>query len=157
MKTESRTVEIRLAEDESRLGAGVLEGVLLPFDTRAADRNEVFEKGSLEWPEDGILLREMHDRARPVARFVPTATDTEVRARITLPDTTAGRDAKANVLAGVYKSLSVEFRSIKETMRGELRVIQKAMLVGAGLVDQGAYSEAVVEARSKTRRRRLWL
>ena len=157
MRVETRSVEIRLAEDETRSGPGVLEGVLLPYEVRAADRPEMFERGAMEWPEDGVLLREMHDRKRPIARFVPVATDQEVRVKITLPDSTAGRDAKANVVAGVYKSLSVEFRAIKETMRGGLRVIQKAMLVGGGLVDSGAYSQATVEARAKTKRRRLWL
>ena len=99
----------------------------------------------------------MHDRQRPIARFIPEAADGEVRVAIPLPDTTAGRDARANVLAGVYKGLSVEFKAIRETVRGGLRVVQEAMLTGAGLVDSGAYSGATVEARGKADRRRLWL
>ena len=154
---ESRAVEIRLEADPERLGPGLLVGCLVPYETRASDRPEMFEAGSLEWPTEGVLLREMHDRQRPIARFIPVATDTEVRVKITLPDTTAGRDAKANVLAGVYAGLSVEFRALKETMRDGVRVVQKALLTGAGLVDSGSYSQALVEARAKSKRRRLWL
>ena len=157
MRSETMQIEVRLSEDDSRSGPGILSGVLMPYGQRASDRQEMFEAGSLRWPADGVLLREMHDRQRPVARFTPTATDSEVRVSITLPDSTAGRDARSNVLAGVYKGLSVEFRSIRETMRAGVRVIQEAMLTGAGLVDSGAYAAATVEARAKGKRRRLWL
>ncbi len=157
MKVESRAVEIRIEADAERRGPGVLAGVLMPYGQRAQDRAEVFEPGSLHWPANGVLLREMHVRARPIARFVPEATEAEVRVSILLPDTTAGRDAAANVRAGVLKGLSVEFRSEKETVRDGIRVIQRASLVGAGLVDSGAYAGATVEARHKAGRRRLWL
>ena len=157
MKTETRQIEIRLAEDPERMGPGKLEGVLLPYGQRAADRPEMFEAGALHWPADGVLLRAMHRRDSPVARFTPEATETEVRVSIALPDTQAGRDAATNVRQGVLKGLSVEFHSELETRRDGLRVIQRAALVGAGLVDSGAYAGATVEARSKSRRRRLWL
>ena len=157
MTTERRTVEIRLSQDPDRGSAGILTGTLLPFNVKAADRNELFEPRSLTWPEDGILLREMHDRSRPIARFTPTETDSAVEVRIALPDTVAGRSAKAAVVAGVYKSLSVEFVAQVEEMRQGLRIIKKAVLVGAGLVDQGAYAAATIEARAKGKRRRLWL
>ena len=157
MRTETRQIEIRLAEDPDRRGPGILEGTLLPYETRAQDRPEMFESGSMTWPADGVLLREMHKRESPLARFIPEATDTEVRVKIALPDTTAGRDAATNVRAGVLKGLSVEFRAIRETMRAGVRVIQAAVLTGAGLVDSGAYAAATVEARAKTRRRRFWL
>ena len=76
----------------------------------------MFEAGALHWPDDGVLLRSMHKRQDPVARFIPEATDTEVRVSIPLPDTTAGRDAATNVKAGVLKGLSVEFRSERESV-----------------------------------------
>ena len=139
------------------LGRGSYLGCYMPYGQRASDRPEMFEAGSLRWPADGVLLREMHDRQRPLARFIPEATDTEVRVKIALPDTTAGRDAATNVRAGVLKGLSVEFRAIRETMRAGVRVIQSAVLTGAGLVDFGAYAAATVEARAKGKRRRLWL
>ena len=158
MKVESRAVEIRIEADAERRGPGILEGILMPYGPPGAqDRREMFEPGSLHWPADGVLLREMHRREAPIARFTPETTDTEVRAKILLPDTQRGRDAAANVRAGVLRGLSVEFRSEKETVRDGVRVIQRASLVGAGLVDSGAYAGATVEARGKARRRRVWL
>ena len=157
MKTESRTVEIRLETDPERMGPGRLVGTLMPYETRAVDRAEMFKAGALHWPEDGVLLRFMHRRDSPVARFVPEATDGEVRVAIQLPDSTAGRDAAANVRAGVFRGLSVEFVSEREGQAGGVRVIERARLVGAGLVDSPSYAGAGVEVRDKGRRARLWL
>ena len=154
---ESRAVEIRLSDDPDRQGPGKLEGVLMPYETRAADRPELFEAGALHWPSEGVLLRVMHRRDSPIARFTPEASESEVRVSIQLPDTTAGRDAAANVRAGVLRGLSVEFHAEKETRRDGLRVIERARLVGAGLVDSPSYAGAGVEARGKAGRRRLWL
>ena len=157
MKTETRAIEIRLADDPERMLPGKLVGILMPYGQRAADRPEMFEPGALHWPADGVLLRSMHKRQDPVARFIPEATDTEVRVSIDLPDTTAGRDAAANVRAGVLRGLSVEFNAERERQVDGVRVIQRAALMGAGLVDSGAYAGATVEARSEAKRRRVWL
>ena len=156
MSIETRSIEIRFESDPDRLSPGRLIGVLMPYGQRAQDRPEVFEPGSLHWPDDGILLREMHKRESPIARFTPEATETEVRVNISLPDTAAGRDAASNVKGGVLRGLSVEFRSEQETTRDGVRVIQRAALEGAGLVDSPAYAGAAVEARGK-RRARFWL
>ena len=157
MRIETRAVEIRLQEDPQRLGPGRLQGVLMPYETRASDRPEMFTAGALVWPSDGVLLRAMHRRDAPIARFTPEATDSEVRVSIALPDTTAGRDAAANVRAGVLRGLSVEFVSERETNRAGVRVIERAKLVGAGLVDSPSYAGAGVEVRERAGRRRLWL
>ena len=157
MTTERRTVEIRLETDPERQGPGRLTGTLMPYETRAVDRAEMFKAGALHWPEDGVLLRSMHRREAPIARFIPEATDGEVRVAIQLPDSTAGRDAAANVRAGVFRGLSVEFLPESETVRDGVRVIERARLVGAGLVDSPSYAGAGVEVRDKGRRARLWL
>ena len=97
-------------------------------ETRAKDRAELFERGSLTWPDgDGIVIR--------------------------IPDTAAGRDALAEIRSGLFKGLSVEFRSIKENIVGGVRRIREAVLVGAGLVDSPAYADATVEARAEAVRR----
>lgn len=157
MDVERRAVEIRLESDPARSGPGRLVGILMPYGQRAQDRAEMFEAGALHWPADGVLLRAMHRRQDPIARFTPEATESEVRVKITLPDTTAGRDAATNVRAGVLRGLSVEFRSERERQVDGVRVIQRAALVGAGLVDSGSYAGATVESRAKAGRRRLWL
>lgn len=157
MNLETRAIEIRFEADAERRGPGRLVGVLMPYGERAADRPEMFESGALHWPADGVLLRSMHRRESPIARFTPEATDTEVRVRIALPDTSAGRDAASNVKAGVLRGLSVEFRAERERRQDGVRIISRAALTGAGLVDSGAYAGATVEARGKRERRRLWL
>ena len=74
-----------------------------------------------------------------------------------LPDTTAGRDAAAEIRSGLLPGLSVEFRATRERMAGGVRRIRSALLTGAGLVDSPSYSGSTVEVRQRERRRRLWL
>ena len=53
--------------------------------------------------------------------------------------------------------LSVEFRALSEGMRGELREIRRAQLMGAAVVDSPSY-EGSLEVRERTGGgRRLWL
>lgn len=54
--------EIRIEEAE---GKPRLRGVLMPYGERAKDRAEVFDVGSLSWPESGIIVNRMHRRASP--------------------------------------------------------------------------------------------
>ena len=147
MKTEHRAFEIRLAEDQERTGPGLLEGVLLTYEARASDRAEVFAKDSLHWPDEGVVLREQHNRSEPIVRFVPELTDNELRVSIRLPDTQRGRDAAVSVKNGTLRGLSVEFRAEKEGKRDGCRYIERALLAGAGLVDDPAYAQSRVEVR----------
>ena len=158
MKTETRAVEIRFEADAERMGPGKLVGVLMPYETRASDRQEMFASGALHWDDDGVLLREQHNRQAPIVRFRPVVEGKEVRVSIPLPDTQRGRDAAVSVRNGTLRGLSVEFQAERERMDGNMRVIERARLVGAGLVDSPSYSAATVEARAKSgKRRRLWL
>ena len=149
MKPEIRNIEIRLTDDTERRGPGILRGVLLTYEERASDRPERFEQGALEWPTDGVVLREMHDRRQPLTRFVPETDGKRVLLKAVLPDTQRARDAAALVRNKTYRGLSVEFFPETETYQGELRIIRKARLVGAGLVDNPAYSGSQVNIRNK--------
>ena len=157
MKPETRAYEIRIEADPNRMGPGRLVGTLMPYGERAADRPEVFEAGALHWPAEGVLLREQHNRQAPIVRFTPAETEGRLGVEIPLPDTQRGRDAAVMVRNGTLRGLSVEFLSERETQRAGVRVIQRARLVGAGLVDSPSYAGARVEARAKGKRRRLWL
>lgn len=156
---ETRAVEVRLADDPDRTGPGILHGVLMPYETRAVDRPEMFSTGALTWPADGIMLREMHNRQAPIIRFTPETVGAEVRVAIALPDTSRGRDAAVGVRNGTYKGLSVEFQSKQETRRAGLRYVMAAELVGAGLVDDPSYTGATIEVRQADMVKRfpLWL
>ena len=153
-------IPIEFRADESRESPGRLFGVLLPYSVKAGDRPEMFEQGALRIPDDGVLLREMHRRDSPIMRIRPFLEGSELRVDEPFPNTTAGRDAATNLRPpnAIYSGLSVEFKAFRETRRSGVRVIQDGILTGAGLVDLGAYRQAIAEVRQQeTRRRRVWL
>lgn len=152
-------VEVRFERDDSRQSPGRLTGTLLTYEARAHDRPEMFTRGSLEWPEKGIVITRQHDRNAPIVRAVPFLVGDEVRIDVALPDTSAGRDAATDVREGLFTGLSVEFRSVKEGRRGGLREIRQAFAPRAGLVDSPSYSGSVVQVRERGEggRRRVWL
>lgn len=158
MTIETRTFAIELVEDRHRLSPGILRGTLMPYGQQAGDRPEVFEPGSLYWDEAGVVLREQHNRESPIIRFVPQEHTDGLFVEVPLPDTARGRDAALSVRNGTLRGLSVEFVAQKEARRDGVRRIQRARLVGAGLVDDPSYTGATVEVRHRTAgRRRIWL
>ena len=142
--------------DESRESPGRLVGTLLTYGERAGDRAEVFEAGSLIWTSDGVVLNRAHSDASPIMRVVPEVRGEEVVIDSALPNTTAGRDAAEELRTGLLKGLSVEFRAIRQTYRNGVRIIQEAMLGGAGLVTSPAYQGSTAEVRKEKGRARRW-
>ena len=126
-----------------------LIGVLMPYGERAKDRAELFEVGSLTWPESGIVVNRMHRRDSPIMRVVPIVEGNEVRIDAEIPATSAGLDCLAEVRSGLLASLSVEFKSVRERFAGGVRHLVEAVLTGAAVCDAGAYESATVEARAK--------
>ena len=140
--------DIEIREVEDRSAPGRLRGVLMNYGTRHRSLPEIFEPGSLKWPEDGIVLRRQHDRKSPIMRVVPEIRGDTVVIDAPLPDTQAGRDTAAEIRSGLFRGLSVEFDAIGQMWSGGLRRIRNAMLTGAGLVDRPAYPTAAVEVRA---------
>ena len=145
--------EIRQAEDPSRESPGRLTGTILVYEERARDRPEVFARGALTWPKEGILINEQHNRQAPILRAVPYMDGDEVKIDAPVPNTARGRDAVTNIREGVWTGLSVEFKSKAEGRRGPLREIRSAHLGGAALVDAGSYAGATVEVRAEAEAR----
>ena len=141
------SVEVR--EDETRGGPGRLVGTLMAYGKQARDRREVFEVGSLKWDAAGIVVNRQHQRSAPIARIVPTVEGNDVRIDAPLPDTTAGRDAAAEIRSGLLRGLSVEFKATAQNIVGGVRRITSAVLSGAAIVDDPAYPSATVEVRAK--------
>ena len=141
--------EIRQAEDPSRESPGRLVGTLLRYEERARDRKEVFVRGALTWPEEGIVINEQHNRQAPILRAIPYLDGDEVKIDAPVPNTARGRDAVTNIREGVLTGLSVEFHSRSEGRRGNLREIRSAFLGAAALVDKGAYGGSTVEVRQR--------
>ena len=138
--------------DETRESPGMLAGVLMTYGTRANDRPELFEQGAFHWRESGIVIREQHNRAAPIVRAMPYLEGRELRVNVPLPNTSRGRDA-ATAMQGenpLYSGLSVEFNAERESRRNGLRVITRAFLDGASLVDTPAYLDSTVEVREES-------
>ena len=113
--------------------------------------------GALHWPDAGIILNEQHNRQAPIMRFKPELVGTELRIDAALPDTQRGRDAAIMVKNGTFTGLSIEFRSESEGRSAGTRMIRRARLSGAALVDSPSHKSSV-EVRGKAgRRARVWL
>ena len=121
----------------------------MTYGVKASDRNEMFEQDSLTWPANGFNLNEQHVRTSPIARIIPYVEGAKIMVNQRVPDTARGRDALTNIREGVYTGLSVEFAATREEYRGNLRIIKKGYLGGAGLVDDPSFGDSLVEAREK--------
>ena len=139
---------IELRTDETRQSPGRIVGTMLTYGKRAQDRPEVFERGSLTWPESGIVLNRQHDRRSPILRVVPIVDGDEVRINAPLLDTQAGRDCATEIRAGLFTGLSIEFNAKAQTFSGGVRRISAAVLKAVGLVDSPSHVTAV-EVREK--------
>ena len=152
-ETESQEDEIRCAievrEVDGRTSPGRIVGTLMTYGEQHRQGGEVFEPGSLKWDPDGVVLRRQHNRDSPIMRVMPEVRGDKVVIDQDLPDTAAGWDAATEIRSGLFRGLSVEFRSVGQMVTGGVRRIRNAMLTGAGLVDRPAYRESAVEVRAE--------
>ena len=150
---EFRRAELRQGPGRSVTGVAVRYGDLaqLPWG------EERIEAGAFA-PLGDVVLNSFHDRTTPLARTGGaglTLDDTAERLAISaeLPPTQAADDVLALVRAGIMRGLSIEFRAVAERMEGAVRVIERAVLSGIGVVDTPAYPASEVEARRRGERR----
>ena len=131
----------------------VLSGVVMRYGEIAtgAPRPEKFLPGSLSFGD--VILNVMHDRERPIARTPETLflddSPESLILRADVPETREGTDTLLLVKKRVLTGLSVEFRAIRERVENGVRVIEKALLSGIGVVDRAAYAGSILEARAK--------
>ena len=117
--------------------------------------SEEFRPGSIRQPND-VIANLMHDRAKPVARTgsgLELHDDgAELRALITVPSTTYGREAEELVKHRILRGFSVEFRSHRDRWEGNHRIIEDASITGIGIVDRPAYAASEIAVRMKNLR-----
>ena len=149
---EHLLIPLEYRQDETRESPGFLSGVLMTYGTRAHDRPEMFEDGAFHWPDAGIVIRKQHDRQSPIIRVTPYVEDRQLKVSGPLLPDTMGRDIAAAMKGPnpLYTGLSVEFRAERETRRNGIRVVQRALLGGAGLVDSPSYTDSTVEVREES-------
>ena len=154
MATDEIRCEIEIRADDA--SPGRLVGRLMRYGDVGQKGREVFAPGALHWPANGIRIDEQHasSLARgavqpPIVRAMPFAAGDEVRIDVALPDTQRGRDLATLMRMDppVYTGLSVEFRATQEHRAGGQRVIDSALLMGAGLTDNPSYHDTPVEVR----------
>ena len=148
-------IEYRYAAMEATPGGRRVAGVAIRYGERATIEGkfvEEFRPGAFA-PIGDVILNWQHDRNKPLARtgehggLQLADSATELRVAATLPETTLADDAVELIRRGVFRGLSIEFRSIRESTVGGVRIIEKALLSGIGIVDRPAYSNAEVQAR----------
>ena len=145
-------LEFRQTDD----GLGVVTGTVIRYGDIATLPwgTEEFKAGAFTDRIDNeiVVANRMHQRdqllARPGAGLVIVDDEESMRAEITLPDTTAGRDTAYEVAKGLLRGLSLEFMSLKDgIVRNTHRVIEQARMSGFGVVDRPAYQGSVVTMR----------
>ena len=123
---------IEYRADDSRESVGRLVGTLLVYGERSGDRPEVFAPDSLTFAGGGLVLNRQHERKSPIMRFTPELRGRELVIDAKLPNTSAGRDAAAEVKSGLLRGLSIEFISKREENRGGIRTILAASFAALG-------------------------
>ena len=104
---------------------------------------------------DNVHLDLDHDPERAVAwhpggGLALTSGRDAMMMRAELPPIPAADRALAEVRAGKTAGLSVEFRAVKESREGDIRVIEDAILSGVGIVRTPSYGDSRVEARRRS-------
>lgn len=144
-------LEFRESED----GLGVVTGIVIRYGDVATFPwgTEEFKAGAFG-SLDGKVIKanRMHQRSQPLGRtganLIITDSPEAMRAQLTLPDTASGRDASAELRAGLLTGLSLEYRAVKEVSQGTHRIIETARMGGFGVVDDPAYPGSKVSIRS---------
>ena len=129
---------------EVRVSGRTLTGAAMVYGSRAKDRAEMFEPGSLV-PVLPVTLNLQHDPTREIA----TTADGSLRLADTAEALNISADLREGsaelelVRRGALRGLSVEFAPIRERRESGLRVVSRAALPAIGLVDAGSYRTAV--------------
>ena len=139
---------------EFRVAGRTLSGTVLRYGDIAPGHRERFLPGAFG-PEPRGSLNIQHDQSLVVLKagqFVLADSATALEIRAELPSSSA---ALALVKRGALNGFSVEFNARRESRMGGVRVIERADLVGVGLVDQPAYPSSKAEVRRAEHRATL--
>lgn len=149
-------IERRFAPCELRAGEGpgVLSGVVVRYGDRARLARDLEERieaaafgpvGTLA----AVPCNSQHNDRRTVGLAVLTNAAAELRAEVPLVDCTDGRDVAALVRAGALRGFSVEMLVHRDRFEAGLRIVQRAELVGLGVVASPAYGDSVAALRAR--------
>ena len=124
---------------EFRVAGRTLSGVAMRYGDVSPDFRERFMPGAFGEVRT-VDINVQHDPALVAVRgALLTDTARELRVRADLPE---GSAALALVRRGALNGFSVEFKPKSERREAGVRVVERAVLTGLALVDQGAYPSA---------------
>ena len=151
MTTERRYCELR-SEGRTLQGDAVVYGDRAVFPWG----EETIQSGAFA-PLGDVILNRQHERVIPLARTGGgglTLQDSPEALRIlaTLPDTPSANETLTLIREKILRGLSIEFHATAERQSGDLRIIEKAQLVGVGVVDDPQYEQSIVSARQREER-----
>ena len=151
--SEFRYAPLEFRETEE--GLGVIEGTVIRYGDVATfpwgtEEIKAGAFGKLEGVD--LYANRMHNRDEPIGntlngRLKITDSPTAMRAELTLPNNSAGRDVAYEVADGELRGLSIEMRVGKDVFQGSHRIVETARTRGFGVVDQGAYPQSDVLKR----------
>ena len=131
---------------EFRVAGRTLTGRVMTFGDVSPEHRERFLPRAFG-PAPSAPLNIQHDPKMVVlgaGRYALNDTGRTLEIRAELP---AGSAALSLVRRGALNGYSVEFHSRAERRESGVRVIERAALVGIGLVDQPSYPDSVAEVR----------
>ena len=137
-------------------GQTVVEGTVIRYGDVADIGGwftEEFRAGWVSNASELMLANRMHNRDQPLATSERglTLRDTpeSMKAEVTLPDTTYGRDAATEVGLGLLRGMSVEFLVTKDEYdyKKDHRVVVEGRMFGFGIVDRPAYPDSVAQVK----------
>ena len=144
--TEKRFCELR-ADGRRLEGEAIVYGDIAFFPWG----QERIEPGAFS-PLGDVILNRQHDRKTPLARtgggglfLIDSPESLSIRAE--LPEGVAAADeALRLVRANILRGLSIEFFPQAERQSGDLRIIERAQLIGVAVVDSPQYEQSLVAA-----------
>ena len=144
------TIEHR-AGCEFRVAGRTLTGRVMTYGDISPGHRERFQPGAFG-PAPTAPLNIQHDPNMVVLSagdYVLSDSPRALEIRAELP---AGSAALKLVRRGALNGYSVEFHARQERREGAIRVVERAELVGIGLVDQPSYPASTAEVRAKSGR-----
>ena len=133
---------------EFRVAGRTLSGTVLRYGDVSPEHRERFVPGAFA-PVPAVSLNIQHDKRMQVldaGEFVLNDTPRALEIRAELPADSA---ALSLVKRGALNGFSIEFHARAERREAGVRVIERAALVGIGLVDQPSYPESTAEVRRR--------
>ena len=117
---------------------------------------ETIQAGAFS-PISDVILNRQHDRKTPLARTNGGGLELidspeALRISAALPDTPSANETLQLIRSKILRGLSIEFHATQERQDGDLRIIERAILVAVAVVDSGQYPKSLVAAREREER-----